>query len=73
MAKNAIEITSEDVSLLMGTNFESAFNFAQLLHPLLKSSGNGSIVFNSSLGSMMSFPCSSVYSAAKGTIFSAKL
>lgn len=66
--KDAVEFTAEDVSIMMATNFESAYHLSQLAHPLLKASGNGSIVFNSSLGSVMAFPCGTIYGATKGAI-----
>ncbi|XP_024028358.1 tropinone reductase homolog isoform X2 [Morus notabilis] len=66
--KSATEFTAEDVSKLMATNFESAYHLSQLAHPLLKASGNGSIVFNSSLASVMAFPYSALYGSTKGAI-----
>ncbi|XP_060674536.1 tropinone reductase 1-like isoform X2 [Ziziphus jujuba] len=52
----------------MGTNFESAYHFCQIAHPLLKASGNGNIVFNSSVASAVALPMLSVYAASKGAI-----
>ncbi|XP_024028332.1 tropinone reductase homolog At5g06060-like isoform X1 [Morus notabilis] len=66
--KNATEFTAEDVSKLMATNFESAYHLSQLAHPLLKASGNGSIVFNSSISSVMAFPSCALYASTKGAI-----
>ncbi|CAN1805679.1 Senescence-associated protein 13 [Linum perenne] len=48
--KPTVDYTAEDYSSLMGTNFDSSYNFCQLTHPLLKASGDGSIVFISSVG-----------------------
>ena len=45
-----MDYTAEDVSFLMGINYESAYKMCQLAYPLLKASGAGSIVFVSSVG-----------------------
>ncbi|PON90819.1 Short-chain dehydrogenase/reductase [Trema orientale] len=68
LPKEATDFSAEDISVLMGTNFESAYHLSQLGHPLLKASGNGSIVFISSLGGIMAFPCSTLYAATKGAM-----
>ncbi|RDX93378.1 Tropinone reductase-like, partial [Mucuna pruriens] len=47
--KKHIDYTAEDVSTIMGTNFESSYHLSQLAYPLLKASGYGSIVFISSI------------------------
>ncbi|XVE81465.1 hypothetical protein DITRI_Ditri15bG0066300 [Diplodiscus trichospermus] len=54
IVKPGLEYTAEDFSLIMGTNFESAYNFCQLAYPLLKASGAGSIVFLSSVAGVVS-------------------
>ena len=66
--KSTTEYTAQDLSTVMGTNFESSYHLCQLAHPLLKASGNGSIVFNSSMGSLVAFPLSSIYAASKGNL-----
>ncbi|XP_015897144.2 tropinone reductase homolog [Ziziphus jujuba] len=66
--KSTTEFTAQDFSTIMGTNFESAYHFCQIAHPLLKASGNGNIVFNSSIASVVALPMISVYAAAKGAI-----
>ncbi|XP_059429800.1 tropinone reductase homolog At5g06060-like [Corylus avellana] len=66
--KPALEVTSQDFSFLMTTNFESAYHLSQLAQPLLKGSGGGSIVFISSLAALLSLGGASVYGAAKGAI-----
>lgn len=43
--KHSIDYNAEDYAHMMATNLESSFHFSQLAHPLLKSSGAGSIVF----------------------------
>uniref|UniRef100_A0A7N0ZZB0 Uncharacterized protein n=1 Tax=Kalanchoe fedtschenkoi TaxID=63787 RepID=A0A7N0ZZB0_KALFE len=48
------EYTKEELSKVMVTNFESAYHFCQLAHPLLKASGSGSIVFLSSVAGVVS-------------------
>ncbi|XP_052175040.1 tropinone reductase homolog isoform X3 [Diospyros lotus] len=66
--KDATDVTAEDYALQMGTNFEASYHLSQLAHPLLKASGNGSVVFNSSIGGLVAMPKSSVYAASKGAM-----
>lgn len=66
--KTAAEVTEEDIWSVMSTNFEGSFHFSQLAYPLLKASGNGSIVFMSSVSGFMALPFSSPYSASKAAI-----
>ncbi|PIA40437.1 hypothetical protein AQUCO_02500263v1 [Aquilegia coerulea] len=66
--KQATECTAEDFSFLMSTNFESAYHLCQLAHPLLKASGQGNIVFISSVAGVFAFPACSIYAATKGAI-----
>jgi len=49
MLKSMLEYTEEQIETGMSANFESAFHTCQLAYPLLKASGNGSIVDVSSL------------------------
>ncbi|KAK4478549.1 hypothetical protein RD792_014033 [Penstemon davidsonii] len=65
MAKEALEVTAEDYSLIMGTNLEASFHLSQLVHPLLKASENGSIVFISSVAGHLALPNASIYSMSK--------
>ncbi|CAN1315304.1 Tropinone reductase homolog [Linum perenne] len=39
--EESVGFTAEDMAMVMGTNFESAYHLSQLSHPLLKESGNG--------------------------------
>ncbi|XP_031247222.1 tropinone reductase homolog isoform X1 [Pistacia vera] len=66
--KEVVEFTAEDFSTIMVTNFESAYNLCQLAQPLLKASGYGSIVFNSSISSSVAISLSSIYAASKGAM-----
>ncbi|KAJ9545767.1 hypothetical protein OSB04_025474 [Centaurea solstitialis] len=66
--KRAIDYTADDYSFLMATNLESCYHMSQLAHPLLKASGDGSIVFISSVVGLVSIDGASVYSAAQGAI-----
>lgn len=61
-----LEFTPTEFSTLMATNFESAFHLSQLAHPLLKSSGEGSVVFTSSVSGFVSLKSMSVHGATKG-------
>eukprot|EP00955_Chlamydomonas_euryale_P101128 365325-Chlamydomonas_euryale.AAC.26 len=47
--KPTVEYTSAEFQTIMSTNLESAFNLCQLCQPLLQASGNGCILFNSSV------------------------
>ncbi|KAI4356505.1 hypothetical protein L6164_000527 [Bauhinia variegata] len=66
--KKTIAYTAEDISTLMGTNFESAYHLSQLAYPFLKESGYGNIVFISSIAGVKALPLHSVYAAAKGAM-----
>ncbi|CAN1127503.1 Tropinone reductase homolog [Linum perenne] len=63
--EESVGFTAEDMAMVMGTNFESAYHLSQLSHPLLKESGNGNIVNISSVACFVSFPSSSLYSSSK--------
>ncbi|KAL2626591.1 hypothetical protein GLYMA_07G136200v4 [Glycine max] len=66
--KNLIDYTAEDVTTIMGTNFESSYHLCQLAHPLLKASGYGSIVFISSIAGLKALPLCSIYGPSKGAM-----
>ncbi|XP_038706373.1 tropinone reductase homolog At2g29170-like [Tripterygium wilfordii] len=66
--KSTVEFTADDYSFLMSTNLESAYHTCQLAHPLLKSSGSGSIVFLSSVAGVVSLSVGSIYGATKGAM-----
>ncbi|XP_042476456.1 tropinone reductase homolog At5g06060-like isoform X3 [Macadamia integrifolia] len=68
ITKPTIDYTAEEYSVLMATNLESAFHLCQLAHPLLKSSGMGSIVFISSVSGVVAVGTGSIYSATKGAL-----
>lgn len=67
--KRANDHGAEDISQTMATNFESPYHLCQLAHPLLKASGDGCIVFISSIAGVVALPALSVYAASKGKIF----
>ncbi|XP_078179252.1 noroxomaritidine/norcraugsodine reductase-like [Carex rostrata] len=67
-AKAAEQITEKEYSFLMATNFESAFHFTQLAHPLLKASGGGSVIFISAIASLLGIEYLSLYCATKGAM-----
>ncbi|KAK1298931.1 hypothetical protein QJS10_CPB14g00688 [Acorus calamus] len=66
--KNAEDHTAEDVSKVMTTNFESYFHLSQLAYPLLKESGQGTIIYNSSILAAVAGPQLSIYTASKGAV-----
>ncbi|KAI7980055.1 hypothetical protein LOK49_Contig207G00004 [Camellia lanceoleosa] len=68
IAQEAAEFSVEDYNIVMGTNFEASYHLCQLAHPLLKASGKGSIVFNSSVAGVISLPRISIYAASKGAM-----
>ncbi|PIA40447.1 hypothetical protein AQUCO_02500271v1 [Aquilegia coerulea] len=68
ITKPTEEHTQEDFTFMMTTNFEAAYHFCQIAYPLLKASGNGSIVFISSIAGVSGFDAGSIYAATKGAI-----
>ncbi|CAN0854382.1 Tropinone reductase homolog At2g29170 [Linum grandiflorum] len=66
--KRTLEFTDEDYSYLMRTNLESAYSLSRLAHPLLKNSGEGSIVFMSSAAGVISLNAGSVYGMTKAAM-----
>jgi len=66
--KPTIEYTTEEYSKLMATNLDSAYHLCQLAYPLLKESGNGSIVFISSVAGQTSVGSGAIYAATKGVV-----
>ncbi|KAH9736101.1 Tropinone reductase [Citrus sinensis] len=66
--KETTEFTEEDFSTVMTTNFESAYHLSQLAHPLLKSSGNGNIIFISSVAGVIAIPMCSIAASSKGAM-----
>nr|UIP35235.1 noroxomaritidine/norcraugsodine reductase 2 [Leucojum aestivum] len=66
--KPIVDITAEDCSFLMATNFESAFHLSQLSHPMLKASGVGSIVHISTVCTQIGLEGHSIYAATKGAM-----
>ncbi|XP_014496120.1 tropinone reductase homolog At5g06060 [Vigna radiata var. radiata] len=66
--KPTIEYSAEEYSQLMTVNLDSSFHLCQLAYPLLKKSGNGSIVFISSVAGVVSLGTGAVYAASKAAI-----
>ncbi|RWV90565.1 hypothetical protein GW17_00047220, partial [Ensete ventricosum] len=64
--KPVTQCTPGDYKFMTTTNVESAFAMCQLAHPLLKASGRGSIVFNSSISGIMALEFLSIYGITKG-------
>lgn len=64
----AKDCSPKDWSLVMGTNLEASFHISQLAYPLLKSSGNGNVVFVSSASGVISTPGSSLYGTSKAAL-----
>ncbi|GAB2212478.1 hypothetical protein Droror1_Dr00020448 [Drosera rotundifolia] len=66
--KPTVQYSTEEISTIMCTNFESAYHLSQIAHPLLKSSGAGSIVFVSSVAGVVSLGTGSPYAASKAAL-----
>lgn len=66
VSKDSTEVTAEDMANTLGTNVEASYHLCQLAHPLLKASGNGSIVFISSVAAVVALPTLTFYGASKG-------
>ncbi|KVH94660.1 Glucose/ribitol dehydrogenase [Cynara cardunculus var. scolymus] len=65
--KPMVELTTEEFSTLMSTNFESVFHICQLAYPFLKASRAGSVVFTSSVSAFVSLKSMTLQGATKGT------
>jgi len=66
--KPTVEYTSEEFAFIMATNFESVYHTCQLAHPHLKASGNGSIVFISSVAGVTAIGSGTLYAASKAAM-----
>ncbi|KAI9112755.1 hypothetical protein K1719_016258 [Acacia pycnantha] len=66
--KEATDYTAEVTAKIMDTNFQSAYHLSQLAHPLLKASGNGTIVNISSVAGFKAVPQHVAYAASKGAM-----
>ncbi|XP_019162932.1 PREDICTED: tropinone reductase homolog isoform X1 [Ipomoea nil] len=64
----AKDCSPKDWSLVMSTNLEASYHLSQLAYPLLKATGNGSIVFVSSASGVISTPGSTLYGTSKAAI-----
>ncbi|TVU47615.1 hypothetical protein EJB05_07221 [Eragrostis curvula] len=66
--KPTTEYSADEYSFIMATNLESAYHLCQLAHPLLKSSGSGSIVLVSSVSGVVGISSGSIYAMTKGAM-----
>nr|XP_009603002.1 tropinone reductase homolog At5g06060-like isoform X1 [Nicotiana tomentosiformis] len=66
--KPTTDYSAEEYARLLSTNLESAYHLCQLAHPLLKASGNGSVVFISSVAGLVHLSSGSIYGATKGAM-----
>ncbi|KAK4267963.1 hypothetical protein QN277_024678 [Acacia crassicarpa] len=66
--KEATDYTAEVTTKIMDTNFQSAYHLSQLAHPLLKTSGNATIVNISSVAGFKALPQHVAYAASKGAM-----
>ncbi|KAK7263211.1 hypothetical protein RJT34_30798 [Clitoria ternatea] len=58
--KQVLDFTGEDLKFLFNTNVESAYHICQLVHPLLKASEAGNIIFISSIAGVIPLNVGSV-------------
>ncbi|KAK1313619.1 hypothetical protein QJS10_CPA06g00039 [Acorus calamus] len=68
MMRPAEDISAEEYSLIMATNFESGFHLSQLAHSLMRQSGKGNIVFISSVSSFVAMPFVCLYASTKSAL-----
>ncbi|OMO63603.1 Short-chain dehydrogenase/reductase SDR [Corchorus olitorius] len=68
ISRSISEHTDEDVAFLTDINLLSAHKLSLIAHPLLKASGEGNVVFLSSVGGLMPFKHLSMYGVMKGAI-----
>jgi Tropinone reductase 1 len=66
--KPTTEFTSDEYGRLMRTNLEASFELAKAFHPMLKRSGRGSVVFNSSVAGLVSIQTGALYAMSKGAM-----
>lgn len=67
--KPTIEFTQADFQRLISTNLESAFAMSQAAHPLLVASGDGVVIFNSSVaGGPTAMGSGSIYALTKAAL-----
>uniref|UniRef100_A0A251U9M3 Putative glucose/ribitol dehydrogenase n=1 Tax=Helianthus annuus TaxID=4232 RepID=A0A251U9M3_HELAN len=66
--KPMVDLTAEEFSTLMSTNFESVFHMCQLAYPMLKASRTGSVVFTSSVSAFVSLKSMTLQGATKDNI-----
>lgn len=62
------DYSDEQIRHLLDTNFISAFDLSRRCLPLLKSSGAGSVIFNSSVAGLNHIRTGSVYGATKAAL-----
>ncbi|XP_073225835.1 tropinone reductase homolog At5g06060-like [Cicer arietinum] len=66
--KPTIDYTAEEYAKVTNTNLDFVYHLTQLAYSLLKESGNGSIVFNSSVASLTSVGSGSIYALSKAAV-----
>ncbi|KAJ0962399.1 hypothetical protein J5N97_030227 [Dioscorea zingiberensis] len=68
ITKSTVECTAEDYAHIMATNLESALHLSQLAHPLMRASASGSIVFISTIATLLVYEGTALYAASKGAM-----
>ena len=66
--KPTTAFTREEYGRLMTTNLEASFEMCKLFHDQLRSSGDGKIVFNSSVAGLTSIQSGALYAMSKGAM-----
>ena len=67
--RQALDMAEEDFDAIMSTNLKSCLFLTTLLHPMLKASGNGVVLFNSSVaGGPTSMKSGCLYGMSKAAM-----
>lgn len=66
--KSTEAYTEEDYRHIMMTNLDSVFSLTQESHSLLKESGRGCVIFNTSVAGLVSLSSGSIYGMTKGAL-----
>ncbi len=66
--KKTVDYSPDEIDFLFSTNLKSAYNITRRLHPLLKESASGAVIFISSVAGLTSLKTGSVYGMTKAAL-----
>jgi len=66
--KKTVDYSSTEFDLILNTNLKSAYELTRRLHPILKKSDEGTVIFISSVAGLTSLKTGSVYGMTKAAI-----